>query len=169
MSAPIAFDCLEDGAMVAVYPKIAAKQFEPGQRYLVVPYEARSTASHNHEFAWLSEAWKNLPEAIAAVTPTPEHLRKRALIETGFYDETVVDAGTQASALRVAAFMRGSDDLAMIVTRGSLVVRRTAKSQSRRAMDHSEFQGSKTAIMEWVSALIGVSSQTLQANAARAA
>jgi hypothetical protein len=37
---------------------------------------------------------EDLPERMAVDFPTPTHLRKRALIETGFYSETVLDVGT---------------------------------------------------------------------------
>ena len=166
---PIAVDVLDDNAMVPVYPRIAARTFRPGERYLVIPFELRSQASHSHEFAWLAEAWKSLPEVMAERIPTPEHLRKHALIETGWFDETTVEAGSQPAALRVAAFMRGVDDLAVIVTRGPIVVRRVAKSQSRRAMGKADFDRSKQDILEWVSALIDVTPETLRLNAGRAA
>ncbi len=169
MNQPVAFDVLDDQAMVPVYPRIAARTFEPGTRVLVVLYEQRSQASHNFEFGWLAEAWKQLPEAMAEQHPTPEHLRKFALIETGYFDETRVDAGSQAAAQCVAAFMRGGDGFALIVTRGPIVVRRTAKSQSRRAMGKADFERSKTDIIEWVSAQIGVTPETLRREAGRAA
>jgi len=151
------------------HPKVADKHLVIGQSYRPIEHQERSHASHNHEFAWLAEAWTQLPETIALVTPTPEHLRKRALIETGWYDETTVDAGTQAAALRVAAFMRGTDDLCQVVTRGGIVCRRVAKSQSMRAMCKADWQRSKDDILGWVSNLIGVAPETLRQNTARAA
>lgn len=66
--------------------------FTIGARYVLAPREERSSASHRHEFAWLREAWMNLPEHLAEQFPTETHLRKRALIEAGYYDETIVRA-----------------------------------------------------------------------------
>jgi hypothetical protein len=129
----------------------------------------RSDVSHRHEFAWLREAWKNLPEALADKFPTVEHLRKRALIQAGFYHETVTDCGSNAAALRVAALARGMDQFAYAVVRGPLCVVRIAESQSRRTMDKARFQDSKTKIMEIVSDLIGVAPETLNREAERAA
>jgi hypothetical protein len=143
------------------HPLRADKHLVVGQTYTLVEHQERSQASHNHEFAYLADAWRSLPETLADTIPTPEHLRKRALIETGYYDETMVDAGSQAAALRVAAMMRGIDDLAMVVTRGSLVVRRTAKSQSRRAMDKATFQRSKDDVLGWIAGVLGVDPGTL--------
>jgi len=128
---------------------------------MLVPHEDRSPASHSHEFAWLKDAWNNLPEKLADNFPTPEHLRKRALIDANYYDEMIIDAGSNAAALRVAAGFRQIDDFALVIVRGVHVIRRTAKSQSRRAMNKQEFQESKTAIMEIVSNMIGVKPGTV--------
>jgi hypothetical protein len=138
------------------------RQFVVGEIRPMAVYEDRSYASHDHQFAWLTEAWRNLPEDLAELYPSPEHLRKRALIQCGYYDETIVDAGTRAAALRVAAAFRAREEFSWIVVRGPLVVIRTAKSQSRRSMAKGEFQESKTAIMELIAGLIGVSVDDLQ-------
>ncbi|MFT6474691.1 MAG: hypothetical protein ACJAUS_002416, partial [Qipengyuania sp.] len=37
--------------------RIASQAYEVGQAVAMAPFEDRSRASHNHEFAWLSEAW----------------------------------------------------------------------------------------------------------------
>lgn len=149
--------------MVPKWPRLAASRFEGGRDYLLVDVEHRSDASHRHEFAWLKTAWTNLPEDLADLFPSPEHLRKRALIDAGFYHETMIDAGSNAAALRVASHLRTKDDFAHVVVRGAFVVERTAKSQSRRAMGKHEFQESKTAILEVIAAMIGVTPATLEA------
>jgi hypothetical protein len=146
-----------------------AQRFAIGALYRMVEIEERSEASHRQQFAWLREAWANLPEPLADLYPTPEHLRKRALIEAGYYDEEIIDAGSNAAALRVAAYLRGRDDFALVIVRGKLVIVRTAKSQSYRAMNRAEFQRSKTAIMEIVAAMIGVAPHQLADNAEEAA
>jgi hypothetical protein len=133
-----------------------------GEVYRMTAQEDRSDISHKHEFAWLKEAWKTLPDAVAELYPSPEHLRKRALITAGYYTEEVIDAGSNAAALRVAAYVRGHDEFALVIVRGPFVFVRHAKSQSYRAMGRKEFQQSKTAIMEVVSQLLGVSTDDLQ-------
>ena len=74
-------------AMEPIRPRAADRAYVIGEVYTLDIWEPRSTASHNHEFAWLAEAWRNLPENLADLYPTPEHLRKRALIDAGYYDE----------------------------------------------------------------------------------
>jgi hypothetical protein len=141
----------------------ADKQFVVGQTYRLAEYEDRSQTTHNHQFAAINEAWKNLPERLAAQFPSPLHLRKRALIETGFFKETRLDVGSQAAASAVATTLRAKDEFAWIVVRGGIVVMREAKSQKRTAMDKAEFQASKTAALEWVANLIGVEPDQLSA------
>ena len=148
-------------AMIPRYPRHADRLYTVGQDYALVEHVETSSKSLRHEFAWLREAWANLPDNLADQFHSPEHLRKRALIDAGFYHETVIDAGSNAAALRVAAYARHKDEFAHIVVRGPLVVERTAKSQSRRSMDRTEFQASKTALLDIVSAMIGVDPATL--------
>lgn len=145
---------------------LAGAHYGDGEVVLLAPVEERSDASHRHEFAWLREAWLTLPENLAEQFPTADHLRKRALILAGFYNETIVDAGTNAAALRVASVMRADDGFAHVVVRGPLVVRRTAKSQSRRSMDKVEFQASKTGVMAVVAEMLGVPAEALERAAA---
>lgn len=160
MTRPVAFRWDGD-AMIPLAPRRADQEYVVGEVYTLVAHEDRSDASHNHEFAWLTEAWKNLPERLAELYPSPAHLRKRGLIEAGFYDETAVDAGTAAAAIRVASAFRAREEFALVIVRGPVVLIRTAKSQSRRAMDKATFQASKTALMEVVAEMIGVAPAAL--------
>lgn len=165
---PITFRYEGDGEFKSL-PRFAREcdeRYVVGAYYRLADVEDRSTATHNHQFAWLAEAWQNLPETLKDLYPSPEHLRKRALIDAGFYDETALDCGSNAAALRVAAFCRARDDFALVIVRGPIVLHRTAKSQSRRAMKKDEFQASKTKIMEIVADMIGVSAAELERAAA---
>lgn len=143
-------------AMVPAKPRLADRYYVVGESYQLVPEEDRSRASHNHEFAWLAQAWMNLPENLADMYASPEHLRKRALIEAGYYNEEIVDAGNKAGALRVAAAFRKREEFSLVIVRGPLVIIRSPKSQSRRAMKRAEFEDSKAKILAIVSAMVGV-------------
>jgi hypothetical protein len=152
-------------AMIPARPQAAAKAFVEGRRYWLEEASERSWISHRHEFAWIGEAWANLPENLADLYPTPEHLRKRALIQAGFYDETIIDAGSKAAALRMAAYARGADEFAAVFVRGPLVIVRKAKSQRMHGHDRmpkDEFERSKAAIMEVIAEMIGVSPERLK-------
>lgn len=151
------------------FQNAVAADYGAGEVVTLDQVHERSDATHKHEFAWLKEAWRNLPEPLADEYPTPEHLRKRALIDSGFYDEQIIDAGSNAAALRVAQGIRArpGEAFSLVIVRGPAVVIRTARSQARGAMDAKTFQASKTAIIETVSALLGVTPEQLtQARAA---
>jgi hypothetical protein len=146
-------------AMIPLRLQVAAKAYEVGRRYWLEEVSERSWISHQQQFAWIKDAWDNLPEQLADTFPSAEHLRKAALIATGWHRETIVDAGNAAAALRVAAYARGEDEFAHVLTRGSTVVVRKARSQRMHGldrMDRDEFQRSKDDILHWIGALVGV-------------
>lgn len=145
------------------------KQFAVGSEYRLIEQEERSMASHRGYFAAVNEAWQNLPEDIADRYPTAEHLRKRALIKAGYCVEKQIAASSHEDALRIAAFIGGLDEFAVVLVRDDVVKHYTAKSQSVRSMTKEEFQESKNKVLDEISSLIGVSPDNLQQNAGRAA
>lgn len=162
---PLAFRWTGE-AFVPLRPKTADQHFVVGAVYVLEEVSERSWASHQHQFAFIGEAWKNLPERLCDTFPSPEHLRKAALIATGWHRETIIEAGGKAAALRVAAYVRGEDEFAHVVVRGSTVIVRKARSQRLRGLDRmgkAEFQQSKDAVLGWIAVLIGVEPTQLRA------
>lgn len=141
---------------------------EPGEVVIVTIERGRSMTSHKHQFAYIKEAWLNLPEALkdAPWAETPETLRKHALIATGFSQSYTLDCGANATAHRVKAALvaaeAGKHGYAIGQVRGPVVTIWTPESQSMRAMGGKRFQEAKTAILDWLSAQIGVSPQQLE-------
>lgn len=165
MTAPLEFQW--DGeAMVPRHPRLADKAFVVGERYMLAEHNERSSASHRHYFAAIKDVWDNLDDDAYERFPTPEHLRKHALIRCGFADSRSITCASKAEAMRVAAFVRPQDEYAITTIEGATVTVWTAKSQSSRAMGKEQFQQSKQAVLEWLSQLIGVSPETLERNAA---
>ena len=152
-------------AMIPMRAKAADQEFVIGQRYWLEQVSDRSWISHRHEFAWIKQAWDNLPESFADMFPSPEHLRKAALIATNWHRETIIDAGSRAAAARVAAYARGEDEFARVVVRGSTVVIQKARSQRMHGldrMDKTEFQKSKDDILGWIAELLNVEPERLR-------
>lgn len=139
-----------------------------GETVIVTAERPRSMTSHRHEFAWIKTAWENLPESLAGMSfaASPEHLRKHALIQCGFADVVEVDCGTEAAARKAmpafVAAMTEARGYAVGQISGPVFRVWTAKSQSVAAMGGDEFQRSKTAILDWIAALIGLSADTLE-------
>lgn len=137
-------------------------EFGEGEIITFERNEERSAASHSHQFAWLHEAWENLPEHLARKHATEDHLRKWALIETGYYHEDISNWDSAKDAMTAGLMMRKLDTYCVVVIRGNTVRRYTAMSQSVRVMGKEKFQASKTAIMDLISSLIGVSPEQLR-------
>ena len=154
----------ERSVMVPVRRSIADKTYVDGESYRLGVIEERSANSHSHYFAALNEAFMNLPDDLAERFPTVEHLRKYALIQTGFRDERSIACASKAEALRVAAFIKPMDGYALVAVKDALVLVYTAKSQSYRAMGKEDFGKSKTAVLERVSDMIGVKPDELSSN-----
>jgi hypothetical protein len=157
MQRPLVY-CWTGEAMqpLARFARDADKRFVIGQRYTLDEIQERSSRSHAHYFASVGNAWSNLPDHIAAQFPTAEHLRKHALIRTGFRDERSIACSSKAEALRLAAFIKPMDEYAIVTVSGPLVSVYTAKSQSCRAMGKQDFQRSKDAVLAFLDELLGI-------------
>lgn len=136
------------------HTRTADELFTVGERYALVEHAERSEASHRHYFAVLRECWQNLPEHLAPRFPTPETLRKHALIREGYRTETTIVCASHEEARRVAA-LRLHDDYAVVTVDGPVVTILRAQSQSQRAMGHKTFQESKDKVLAFCADLIG--------------
>lgn len=141
--------------------KLAGEQFAIGETYYMDVVRVRSKISHDHFFAVVEEAWQNSAGEAQERFPTADHLRKYALIKSGYCDVDSLPCSSRAEALRVAAFMRRADEYALIVVSQALVSRYTAKSQSLKAMGAKVFQESKTAVLAVLADLLEVTPRQL--------
>jgi len=154
---------------VGRFAKVCDAQFVVGENYNLEVVQSRSMQSHRHYFACIAAAWDNLPEAHAGRWRTPEHLRKWALIRSGYCTEMQYAAKSRAEALRFAQFAAQMNEDAEVVATGATVCIRVAKSQSYRTMTRREFEDSKQAVFAVLADLIGVTPDALEANARSAA
>jgi hypothetical protein len=166
MTAPILFrwngDAMEP---LPRFHNVCNAEFTVGEIYRMVVEAERSQISHNHYFATLADKWLSLPENLAFQFATPEHLRKHALILTGYRDEKSFVCSSKAEALRLAAFLKPIDEYAIISVAECAVIMWTAKSQSRKAMGGKLFQKSKSDVLDFVDAMLGLSSPVDEAAA----
>lgn len=143
------------------WARLADKEYVIGEELLLVEHHERSHKTHAHYFASVHNVWANLNEEQIERFPTEEALRKYALIRTGFADSQTLVCSSRAEALRFAAFMRPLDEFSVITVTGATVTRYTAKSQSMKAMGKEDFARSKTAVLDFLSDMIGVTTQSL--------
>ncbi|PSH68559.1 hypothetical protein CU102_12405 [Phyllobacterium brassicacearum] len=158
-SRPISFQYEGEGIFKpssGFYAKLADEHFVIGEHYKLLEHRERSDNSHRHYFASIKNGFDNLHDSMLGEYPTVEHLRKKALIRTGYRDERSIVCASKAEAERVAAFIRPIDDYCVVVPLNCVVHVMTAKSQSVKAMGAAEFQKSKEAVLIFIDDLLGV-------------
>lgn len=124
--------------------------------------EHRSKSSHDHFFAVINEAWKNIPEDMADDFPSPEHLRKWALIKAGFCSETRIVCANNGEAMTLATKAKAMDKYSVVSIDGKAVTIWTADSQRRDAMGRQAFQEAKERVLHIISNLLGIDATTLK-------
>lgn len=134
----------------------ADEHYVVGQTYTMEEVQQRSSAAHARFFACVSEAWASLSDDLAARFPTPDALRKYALVMTGFRDAKTVPCATRAEALRWAAVVQALDSFAVVAIDGATVTVLTPQSQSYRSMGKKRFHESADAVLEYIATMIGV-------------
>jgi hypothetical protein len=144
------------------HAKECDSRYVVGQTYVLEEIKDRSGASHRQYFAAINEGWKSLPDAAVEQFPTPEHLRKFALVKNGFRDERSIQCSSKAEALRVASFIRPLDEFSIVTVTSSTVTVYTAKSQSCRAMGKAEFQRSKQAVLDYIADILSTTTKELE-------
>lgn len=144
------------------------KQYVVGEEYVLTLLEHRSLASHNHFFAAVSEAWKNLPEKVAERFPSAEHLRKWALVQVGFAKHSSLVCDNRQHALDAAATVRNLDEFAVIKVEGNVVHVWVAASQAMHNMPQKQdFETSKSAVLDLLASMIKVPRSQLSQEAER--
>lgn len=155
-----------DGALRPAGPfwaKRIGKEFAEGERYRVAEVHDRSTATHNHYFAWVASAWETLPEHLVERYNSPDALRKYALIRSGWCDSESIVCSSPEEAHKVAAFCKGaSDEFVLIDVRDNVVTRYAAKSQSYRAMGRDDFARSKEDVLRVIADMLEVKKEDLK-------
>ena len=131
---------------------LAGRSRTSSHAYKLIVAAERSAASHRAYMAAVGEAWSNLPEHLIDEFPTPDDLRKWALIRTGFCDIQKVVGNKLLRANGYSVVTTDGDGVTTI---------RTARSQSFAAMGKAEFQRSKTAVLDYIAKMIGTTPDEL--------
>jgi hypothetical protein len=148
------------------FHNVANAEFTVGERYRMEAQEYHSWVSHQHQFAWLHEAWLSLPRRIADRFLNEDQLRKHALIDGGFCDCTTVSCATRAEAERWFQVLTKDDPYCIVRIEGASLMRFTAQSQSMKAMGPKRFQQSKQHVLDFVSNLLEADSASTERAAA---
>lgn len=166
MSKPINFRF--DGYRMLPVDLDACRQvYQAGKTYRLKEHAERTGKSHRHYFACVKTAWQNLPEKLTPRFPSPEHLRKYALIKSGYCDHRTVVCNTKEDALQLLAVVEALDEYAVCSVQAQVVSIWTPASQSMAAMGKAEFETSKHKVLEYLAHLIGITVDELAAVAGR--
>ena len=160
MSDVVPLKYLGEGLFRCLHPKRVA--LDVGAVHGWQMAEHRSKASHDHFFACVNKAWKNLPEDIADDFPSPEHLRKWALIKAGFCTSTRIVCANNSEALTLTTKAKSMDRFSLVDIDGKVVTIWTADSQRKDAMGRAAFQEAKDLALHIISGLIGTDVATLK-------
>lgn len=133
------------------FSRLAERTFTSGHAYRMIVEEERSGASHRQYMAAVHEAWMQLPEPWDIAFPTEDHLRKYALIRTGFCTIVKVVGNKRVPV----------DGYAIVCEEDGVTTIYQAKSQSYKAMGAEEFQKSKTAVLDYLADMVGVTAEQL--------
>lgn len=160
---PLVFIYDGEGEFKPSSPWVARKadgHYVIGAKYALVEHSERSAKSHAHYFAQIKEYWQTLPEALADEYPTAEHLRKKALIRTGYATHTDFTLDTERDAITFAGAMAVMDEYCVVDVKKRVVRRWQARSQNYRSMNREEFQASKQAVIDYIDRLLGAARES---------
>lgn len=153
------------------YDNVVKRMFALGEEYPLQIVEERSMASHKQFFAAVNEGFKNLPENISARFPTPTHLRRWLLCQTGWCDEDEFEFDDVKDADRLARWIRTDNEYAQIHHRkgtNKVIVRRP-RSQDTASMGKEDFEASKRDVLDLLESMVGTPRGTLMREAGRSA
>lgn len=126
-----------------------------GEVITVEEVQERSLKSHAQFFAELNEMWKSLPESISENFANIDHMRKWALIKSGYRTETHLGGfKTNSEAVAVAAFIGKLDGFCICEVRDKTITVYQAESQSMKSMKKERFEQSKRDVLAEVAKLL---------------
>ncbi len=146
------------------HAKRAGELYTVGHRYTLEEWDEPTEKSRKHYYACVRKGYENLPERPAEYFTSPSHLRKYALIRTGFHHHSqhVFDSHKDAKVMAIVA--KRIDAYCITKVTGPVVDIFTAKSQRGSAMKRHEFYESKQTVLEWIAELIGITVSELTTN-----
>jgi hypothetical protein len=153
-------------ALRPMRPKLCDKELVIGALYFMEAKEVRSEAAHRSYFASIRDAWLNLPEDETDRFPTPESLRKYALIKTGYCKKRDIVCANNAQAIALVAVISDLDAYSLVTVSERVVSVWTAESQSYKAMGKKRFNESQNAVRDYCASLIGVAPEELERESA---
>ncbi len=137
------------------------QDYAVGEKYQFEALPMRSIRSHNHFFISIEDAWLNIRDDYPKKFPSPEHLRKWALVECGYCTERVTVYDTAKDARQAAKEIREENPHDVMQVKGNILYKWRPLSQKVLQMDAVKFQKSKTDVLDLLASMIGVRQKQL--------
>lgn len=138
------------------------RKFVIGEHYRLAVHNERSQQFHEKFFATIADAWENLPDPWPIMLPSPEHLRKYALIKAGHCDVGVFPMKSKEEALAsLAQFKLLFDTYCLVTVTGNVVTVYRARSQRKAVQDARQFYETAQKVFQVIGEMIGVDPLTL--------
>jgi hypothetical protein len=116
-------------------------------------------------FAHLREdVWGSLKEEHVRRFPSPEILRKHALIAVGHCDVRTVVAGSRSAAPDLAKAFEAMDSYAIVTVQGDVITIYQAKSMARRFLLKPQFNDVAEKVWTWIYQQTGIDGRMIEAS-----
>lgn len=144
--------------------RLVAGKYTAGMGYLLEPATLGSTPFERAFFASVNTAWQNLSDDRQREEyPTPDHLRKRALIKCGFHRTSEIVFDTDKDARRAAATAKLDDEYCVVVVSGNVMRKYVAESMKvRTKQDRERFKLMADAVLQLLAATLGTTKKELE-------
>ncbi len=114
-------------------------------------------------FATVRDVHRNLTDELRQRWPSPETLRKNALIAAGWCDTMQVIAGSKAAAPGIANAFKAKDQYCIVDVRGEVLTVYTARSMARRALPRPQFKEVAELAYQWLEQETGIDGRQSEA------
>lgn len=141
--------------------KLLDRQLVVGEAYRIDIYHERSEKFHAKYFAVIADAWEHLPEPWAAMLPSPEHLRKYALIKAGWCEVVTFPMKSREEALKAINTAKFFDAYCLATATGNVLTVYKARSQRKSYQSAAEFNETAEKVFQIIGEMIGVDPLTL--------
>lgn len=134
---------------------LVRRRCKVGDTYVLSIAERDNAPFRGWYFATLHELFSNLPETMEGRWPDVESMRKWALVQTHWVEESFFTGKTNAEARRHAAWIDKRGDFVITSVEGCVCREQRPKSQSSENMPRADFKKSAEDVVSYLSELLG--------------
>ena len=143
------------------FNRLCDRQYQDGELYALGPVEDIDNVSRGKFMKAIKMTWENLPAKYKRF-PSPEHLRKAALVGAGWCNQSHDVFDSVADAKRHADGIRNANGYAVIVRSGCVVDVRIARSIAAGQITAEKWREVRPRALDWASEQINVAREAVE-------